>query len=106
MKYWQVYGLNRGGEIPMMTWAIEYEDGTYLTIAMKNTTEGNRVVPRERGWISRSKTFPIDNRRDRSRILKEVPKEIVLEALKRTIETLDLPQEINILKHKFNYAEE
>lgn len=98
MKYWRVYGIFGGKEIGKLTWAIEYEDGSYLTIAKKN--DGDR------GWISKSRTFPIDNLRGNKEVLKEVPKESVLEALKSVLEILDLPQEINILKHKFNYAEE
>jgi len=97
MKYWQVYSIIRGQERPEETWSIEYEDGTYLTIAKRDYES-----ERGRGWISRSTTFPIDKRSKWStKVLKEVSKESVMEALKTVLETLDLPQEINILKHKF-----
>jgi hypothetical protein len=102
MKYWQVHGKVYHKFIPMMTWAIEYEDGTYLTISIRN----HDGEPKKRAWVSRSTTFPIDNRKGKTELLKEVPKENVMEALKKAMEILDLPQEINIFKHKFNYAEE
>lgn len=106
MKYWQVHKKVYHTFIPTMTWGVEYPDGTYLTISIKNTSEGDRLQSQNRAWVSRSKTMPIDNRRGKMEVLKEVPKENVTEALKKAMEILDLPQEINIFKHKFNYAEE
>ena len=100
--YWKMYksfSINGGEPTPMKKWYIEHEDGTYTHISAYGFGDDH-----EGGCVSRNRTNPIKD--PKTEILKEVTKEEVLRGLKIALKALDLPQEINILKHKFNYAEE
>ena len=101
MKYWKVETLGfRGNYISLMDWYVEYEDGTYLNISHTRHSGDNNdpgfseynVVIRKIDKLKLTKT----------QRLAETPKESVLRSLKKGLEILDLPKEINKpLKHNF-----
>jgi hypothetical protein len=93
MKYWKKYKSFYGHEpVPIKGWFIEHEDGRYTHINVFGVFNYHGTS------IEISKNSPIKD--PKTEILKEVPKKEVLRGLKLALETLDLPQEINILKHK------
>jgi hypothetical protein len=95
MKYWQFYRSIYGStpHIAMKKWYIEHGDGYYTLISFSGHPEIKDV------YIDKSKNKPqlVSTGREEWR---EVSKERVDRALKIALKALDLPKEINFLKHK------